>query len=157
MANNITTRLRRLGYSSYKQYLASVEWKVTKAKFLSSPYVTRVVGVLICSICRVPETRLTKPLNVHHLTYQNVGQEQMTDLQLVCQDCHNIIHHRKLPAPPSLLVINTLKPAPDHLKPEPAPKKYSGYFGPRFNRSKPKKRARDNPHPRIHQLRGYRL
>lgn len=31
-------------------------------------------------------------LVVHHLSYINLGDEPMEDLQVLCEDCHNIIH-----------------------------------------------------------------
>ena len=33
-------------------------------------------------------------LNVHHRTYERLGQEHPADLILLCQECHHLIHDR---------------------------------------------------------------
>jgi 5-methylcytosine-specific restriction endonuclease McrA len=35
-----------------------------------------------------------KHLQVHHLTYENIGEEEMEDLLTVCKPCHMKIHGR---------------------------------------------------------------
>jgi len=88
-------KLHDLGYKTYPQYLLGVEWRNTRVKFLNSSYVTRIDGILVCSECKTPETNLSRPLNIHHKTYKNVGKEELTDLLLVCEGCHGKIHSKR--------------------------------------------------------------
>lgn len=37
-----------------------------------------------CSICRINDV----VLHVHHKTYARLGRERMSDLQVMCHDCH---------------------------------------------------------------------
>ena len=39
----------------------------------------------------------TKNLNVHHITYENLGTEQECDLVTLCQPCHEKIHSKFVP------------------------------------------------------------
>lgn len=84
-------RLKHLGFRSYREYLLSDHWLRTRKWFFYSGYVSRepVSGVLVCSRCHQP----AKPPNVHHKTYQNLGHEPLTDLELLCRDCHSREHH----------------------------------------------------------------
>lgn len=36
-----------------------------------------------------------KNLHIHHLNYKNLGDENIKDLRVVCEVCHEQIHHRK--------------------------------------------------------------
>ena len=36
-----------------------------------------------------------KNLNVHHITYENLGAEKVSDLVTLCRDCHEDIHNGK--------------------------------------------------------------
>lgn len=37
-----------------------------------------------CQRCGMPK----KPLHVHHLHYDTLGNEKLTDVEVVCRDCH---------------------------------------------------------------------
>jgi len=67
-------------WRQYEAYLASPEWRVKREAVLSR--CNRV-----CQVCeKSPATE------VHHVTYDRVGEEQDGDLMGVCRTCHEAIH-----------------------------------------------------------------
>jgi hypothetical protein len=64
---------------SYQRYLASREWGKRKNS-------VRMRSGGICERCR--EAKATA---VHHLTYANIGNEPLEDLQHVCGPCHQFL------------------------------------------------------------------
>ena len=69
--------LRRLGFRTYEDYLASDRWRTT----------ARLYKKLRCYCCG-----LERSLQVHHRSYQNLGREKADDLVTVCRSCHQRIH-----------------------------------------------------------------
>jgi 5-methylcytosine-specific restriction endonuclease McrA len=74
----------------YKIYLQSAQWQRLRNAVIARscegiPNANPNLGV--CEICHY---RPWKPgvLQVHHLTYANLYHEHLTDLQLVCPNCH---------------------------------------------------------------------
>ncbi len=67
----------------YLHYLQSPEWK-DRAKECIKHYGER------CAVCKCGWRRRT--LHVHHLHYQNVGNEQVEDLVVLCKTHHHEIH-----------------------------------------------------------------
>lgn len=61
---------------AYHKYLETEGWKATRLEALA----------LADNKCAKCETALC--LHVHHLTYERVGNELMTDLQVLCGTCH---------------------------------------------------------------------
>ena len=70
---------------NYKIYIGSDKWKAIRLKVLKRDN-------NVCQAC------LEAPANdVHHLTYDNFGDELMYELISVCRDCHfNRIHKDKV-------------------------------------------------------------
>ncbi|MCX0396192.1 HNH endonuclease [Clostridium perfringens] len=68
-------------FYNYKSYLKSKHWKLKKDEYFS-------VYKKECAICKK-----NKKLNLHHKTYDNVGNELLEDLVLLCEECHNKIHN----------------------------------------------------------------
>lgn len=66
----------------YKRYLNSDEWKWKRDK--------RIAIDQKCAICGRPFD-----LQVHHITYENVPNENVTDLITVCRNCHIRIEGQK--------------------------------------------------------------
>lgn len=63
----------------YHEYMASREWALLKREVKK-----RSLG--ICERCgRAPAAQ------VHHLNYRRVGNEKLTDLQHVCEGCHEYL------------------------------------------------------------------
>lgn len=63
-------------YNSYDEYIHSTDWKKKRE------YVIYLAN-FHCQICGKG-----KPLEVHHLHYDRLYREKITDLQALCKDCH---------------------------------------------------------------------
>jgi hypothetical protein len=74
-------KLDALGYSSYDEYLRSAHWKRLREAH------RRWSGEPTC-FCGE-----TDGLQLHHLTYERLGEERMADLRWLCKSCHNMVHH----------------------------------------------------------------
>lgn len=74
------SRLREQGYASYSEYIASPEWRQTRARY----YASDLPQSCICGA--------TKGLVLHHKTYERLGVERLTDLQPLCVQCHQMVH-----------------------------------------------------------------
>ena len=69
--------------AEYQHYLKTRHWKTTREKKLKLENYT-------CEYCKKREN-----LEVHHLTYIRLYRELMTDLAVLCDNCHHQIHHSK--------------------------------------------------------------
>ena len=67
--------------TEYDEYLQSDHW-------LETVRIKRWVEGNKCEICGSPHK-----LQVHHLTYERLGRENLSDLQLVCEYHHKKIHN----------------------------------------------------------------
>ncbi len=67
-------------WESYSKYLASPEWVKKRKKVLK-----RSQG--ICEGCGEKEAA-----EVHHISYENVGNEFLFELVAICSECHDRIH-----------------------------------------------------------------
>lgn len=77
-------RLQKAGQAEwwrwYDKYLQSTEWRVRRDLVMA-----RAEGV--CEGCR------SRPaVQVHHLTYDHVGNEFLWELAAVCKPCHDRVH-----------------------------------------------------------------
>lgn len=76
-----------LHYKEYQKYLRSTHWaKIREIKIKEQNG--------ICEKCHKRITPKSK-IAIHHLTYDRIGNELLTDLQCLCADCHNSIHGAK--------------------------------------------------------------
>ena len=66
----------------YKEYLATPHWRRTRQKALERSGTK-------CEYCGAAKTVI---LQVHHLTYDNLGDELPEDLMVLCQKCHRLVH-----------------------------------------------------------------
>lgn len=73
----------------YHAYLRSPEWQVIRRLALE-----RDGGCVVCY--------RADRLDVHHRTYERLGHELLSDVTVLCRDCH-AKHHDKLPAAPVAL------------------------------------------------------
>jgi hypothetical protein len=80
----ISTR-REAAPDSYLAYLNSSSWRMTRNRAL------RLAGYT-CHRCHGK-----RDLQVHHKTYERLGAERDSDLEVLCQTCHN--HHHREEAP----------------------------------------------------------
>lgn len=73
---------------NYQEYLRSSKWRGKRKEALGR-------AGYRCQLCNSP-TRL----QVHHRTYDRLGNERPDDLIVLCQKCHTAFHaHRKLHKP----------------------------------------------------------
>ncbi len=73
-------KLKKLGFSSYEDYLQSAHWKNFKSKYFSN-------HLYECSI-----TRQNTDVVLHHISYANLGKETEADVIPVARDLHELIH-----------------------------------------------------------------
>ena len=67
----------------YKEYLKSNIWnKTRRCKLEEANYK--------CQLCSKKDIEL----HVHHNTYENIGNEEMNDLIVLCKDCHSKFHDK---------------------------------------------------------------
>lgn len=72
-------------WNLYNEYLKSPEWSDKRRERLTlDDYECRFVGC-----------HSTENLHVHHLNYDNVGDEEMEDLITLCHGHHEYVHNRK--------------------------------------------------------------
>lgn len=65
---------------AYQLYLSSPDWQFIRSQRLEYDQYT-------CCGCLTG-----RHLQVHHVTYDNLGHEQLEDLVTVCERCHRAIH-----------------------------------------------------------------
>lgn len=68
----------------YSAWLETPEWQEIRERALER-------AEFCCTDCGA-----TRKLQVHHLTYANVGAERPEDLVVVCEECH-LVRHGLLP------------------------------------------------------------
>lgn len=73
-------RLLNLGYRDYSHYLRSARWVDKRREYRAS-------GLPQDCFCGETES-----IQLHHMTYERVGAEELTDLTPVCPPCHAMIH-----------------------------------------------------------------
>lgn len=79
-----TQKLNENGYSDYKEYLKSEEWKTIKNKIKQR----KGAKWNLCNICTS-----SKNLEVHHSSYKVIGTTNPHNtVKLLCRSCHQQIH-----------------------------------------------------------------
>lgn len=73
---------------NYRKYIVSEAWRDKRTELF------RVRGKK-CEICGSK-----KSIQVHHLTYERLGAELLSDLKVVCKPCHEKIHGKKFTSLP---------------------------------------------------------
>lgn len=79
----ITQRIPTDHVTSYNAYLKSRKWKAICVK-------VKTRDGHRCRLCNVPEGRAK--LEVHHRTYERLGDEDLNDLTTLCETCHRRFH-----------------------------------------------------------------
>lgn len=73
-------------FIDYRDYIQSTDWKVRRSKKI------RAVG---CQ-CEYPDgCSETDHLEVHHISYENLGNELDEDLMVLCHYHHRVIEYKK--------------------------------------------------------------
>lgn len=83
--SSVGGRMQLLGFRRYVDYLASPHWLDVKDRWKAS---NMFKGWCCHSVGCVSDQRLS----LHHWTYERLGREELTDLILVCENCHSHIH-----------------------------------------------------------------
>lgn len=65
---------------TYKTHIQSREWREKRS------------AVILLARGKCERCGKWPVVNVHHLTYDNLGSEPLTDLMGVCRKCHKEIH-----------------------------------------------------------------
>lgn len=71
-------------HDEYLEYLRSPEWEAKKAKVFAA-------RGRQCEECGSHDH-----LEVHHLTYERLMHERLSDLRILCEDCHDAAHGHDL-------------------------------------------------------------
>jgi len=91
--SSIPARLKLLGFANYREYLDSEHWQEFRKKFFSKSAVCKNLrskfGELRCQFCHKSAV-----LHLHHRTYKRLGAEHLSDVVLICADCHQKSHER---------------------------------------------------------------
>lgn len=66
----------------YQEYLKSSHWRTMRRKALENAEHS-------CQLCNSDSE-----LNVHHRTYDRIGHERLTDVIVLCRDCHAKFHDK---------------------------------------------------------------
>lgn len=71
----------------YERYIRSEAWKQKAAERMS-------IDDYKCVMCGRPAACCRRSLQVHHISYKNLGHENaLTDLVTLCGACHRKIHN----------------------------------------------------------------
>ncbi len=84
---------------TYEQYLRSPAWEVKRDAVRQ-----RDGGHCICG---APATAL------HHKTYDNIGREPLSDLVMLCEECHERVHQPRVPSDPQSAMQHPLESLPE--------------------------------------------
>lgn len=76
--------LVKFDYQSYSGYLQSEHWRSVRRRYWASD----LGAAKRCAGCQRGDVRLS----LHHRSYKHLGDERLTDLIQVCDDCHLYIH-----------------------------------------------------------------
>lgn len=68
---------------NYYEYIQSDKWKEIRSRYFKSKYPKR------CACCNKPKGHC---FQLHHKTYKDLGNEKLSDLVLLCKDCHKKLH-----------------------------------------------------------------
>lgn len=78
---------KKLFFKWYTLYLKTEHWQGLRVEVIK-----RAKG--ICEECRADQIK-----DVHHLTYKNVGNENLEDLKGMCDYCHQNRHGKRSKSP----------------------------------------------------------
>ncbi len=73
-------RVERLAAERYQEYIGSDRWKELRVIALA-------VAGNRCQVCNS-----SQHLHVHHRTYERLGYELISDLTVLCDECHELFH-----------------------------------------------------------------
>ena len=83
-----TRGVRACGFRDYETYLASPHWRSVRQRVLEAQQ-TRLQRN-VCEGCGKEGVGF----DVHHKTYERLGNELIEDCQVLCEQCHHKLHRR---------------------------------------------------------------
>jgi hypothetical protein len=83
---NDTKEIFNTKKKEYDKYLNSNHWKKLRLRIAQERNYR-------CEVC---DKMIRKRYHIHHLTYDNIGNEKDEDLMFLCEKCHNEIHKGKI-------------------------------------------------------------
>jgi hypothetical protein len=95
----------------YSDYINSEAWAIKRAAFREAqPRPWR------CYCCN-RKSSVRRPLEVHHIRYDNLGNEAFNDLALVCLVCHGLIHNylSSIPSEDATAIVCALRKGPNRV------------------------------------------
>lgn len=72
----------------YRQYLRSEHWHIFRETVLAK-------RGRLCQQCKIPSISV----DLHHLTYERLGEERESDVEVLCRPCHDIRHGKAKTSP----------------------------------------------------------
>jgi hypothetical protein len=76
----IKENLQRINLGSLQEYYQSEGWRKQKVRHTSRK-------LFVCHCCQAKEG-----LELHHMTYERLGDEVFSDLVWLCSECHEQVH-----------------------------------------------------------------
>src|SRR5438874_456134 len=92
-----------MNVNAYREYLESPEWQSRRLLALQH-------AGHRCQVCNSPDG-----LEVHHRTYERIGNEELEDLTVLCHRCHEIFHEQELAVRDPSTLVSALNDAYDQL------------------------------------------
>ncbi len=83
-----TLGVRALGYKDFEAYLAGPHWQSFRERALEEQRTWLQRN--ICECCGMEGVAF----DVHHKTYERLGNELIEDCQVLCEQCHDKLHGR---------------------------------------------------------------
>ncbi len=74
---------RTVDRAGYTRYIRSPEWRAVRARYKASKLPQD------CYCCGNADG----PMDYHHRTYKNLGNEYLRDIVPLCRDCHDRVHY----------------------------------------------------------------
>ena len=85
-----------------KKYMKSNRWKLKRKQRLK-------LDNYQCAVCSHNGLRCSQKLEVHHITYDNLGNENINDIVSLCRDHHQQIHDHYGYDYSNIFPINTIR------------------------------------------------
>lgn len=85
-------------FKTYQEYLESPQWYETKKYWVD--YIKK------CEACNESDKN---KLTLHHLNYNNCGNEQREDIICLCNRCHTTYHLVKNVIDPMLIYLHNIR------------------------------------------------
>ena len=79
----ITVKKIQTQFINYEKYIKSKEWQDVRKRYFASKMPQK------CMACGAKKQ---SGFHIHHATYKRLGMEYLSDLRLLCSQCHQDVH-----------------------------------------------------------------